>query len=113
MIFSPFSLSMPPFSPVLCDLRWNSPEPSIRNGATKGFSWSLRDCEDFLLMTGDTFSTHHKPVLQPSFETAASRPPQDEVLSVETQQPHAEERAPCARLEAWAASDSLFMSYAD
>src|SRR5882757_6859087 len=29
----------------------------------------------------------------PSFETATSRPPQDEVSLVETQQPHAEERA--------------------
>src|SRR5450631_2505154 len=29
----------------------------------------------------------------PSFETAASRPPQDEVQLVETQRPHAEERA--------------------
>ena len=29
----------------------------------------------------------------PSFETATSRPPQDEVQLVETQQPHAEERA--------------------
>src|SRR6185369_16551349 len=31
--------------------------------------------------------------MRPSFETAASRPPQDEVQLVETQQPHAEERA--------------------
>src|SRR6267378_8625856 len=29
----------------------------------------------------------------PSFETATSRPPQDEVQLVETKQPHAEERA--------------------
>src|ERR1700704_6080219 len=50
MIFSPLSLSRPPFSLVLCDLRWNSPDPSTRNGATYGFSWAPRDCEGFLLM---------------------------------------------------------------
>src|SRR6266852_4649591 len=51
------SLSRPPFSLVLCDLRWNVPDPSKRNGAMKGFSSALRDCDDFLLMTGDTLSS--------------------------------------------------------
>jgi hypothetical protein len=32
------------------------PDPSKRNGATKGFSSALRDCDDFLFMTGDTLS---------------------------------------------------------
>ena len=35
----------------------------------------------------------HQSTMRPSFETAASRPPQDEVYLIETTTPHAEERA--------------------
>src|ERR1700727_2098814 len=57
MIFSPLSLSSPPFSAVGCDFRWNSPDPSKRNGATNGFSSTASgkvflpdSLEGFLLM---------------------------------------------------------------
>src|SRR5262245_4979796 len=50
MILPPASLSMPPFSAVANDFRWNSPEPSKRNGATKGFSSSASDGDGLLLL---------------------------------------------------------------
>ena len=38
---------------------------------------------------GEDLARNHKSALRPSFETAALRPPQDEVQLVETQKPHA------------------------
>ena len=40
---------------VLCDLRWNLPEPSTRNGVLKASSSSEIDFEAFLLMAGEHF----------------------------------------------------------
>ena len=69
MIFSPLSLSSPPFSAVLCDFRWNSLLPSMRNGDTNGFSSTASGCdfpevflEGFLLMTLSSLSGAELPL---------------------------------------------------
>src|SRR3954454_23718584 len=64
MIFSPLSLSSPPFSLVLCDLRRNSPELSKQNGATKGFNAAARGSCFFLLIGGYSGSLCGHGILQ-------------------------------------------------